>query len=271
VHSSLRVDGPGIYPRLGWDDYAAIDAMSQTVLKAGRKSMAHLKSAQTTPIEPTDAMVLGSALHLAFLEPEKIPELLVVYYQRRAGKVWEDFKAEHDGKFILTGTQYEHFKGMTQSLQRHVAFRKLRGFIEDYELTGVKDINGVLCKGRADGITPKAVVDLKKCRDNSPRAFRRQMVDLGYHVQGAFYRHIFDRPRFLWVTVEDSPPYDVVVYELDEYSYEAGWTQVVTLLEHYKRCRELDEWPGRATDIVQMTLPDWTVEADLVGAAQETT
>ena len=62
----------GTYHNLPLADYLRVPMWSQSSLKEAGKSAAHAKAAREghTRTPPSDAMILGSALHLAFLEPE---------------------------------------------------------------------------------------------------------------------------------------------------------------------------------------------------------
>ena len=69
---------PGVYPGVPFDEYRSWDAASQSMLKPGRKSMAHLRHAQKFPPDATAAMRLGSFLHSFCLEPETLLSRYVV-------------------------------------------------------------------------------------------------------------------------------------------------------------------------------------------------
>jgi len=243
-----------------FDDYLHWEIVSTSVLKEGRKSMAHMKAMfdGTREIIVTDDMDLGSALHCAFLEPELMPEKVVLWEgKRRAGKEWDAFKGEHSDKVILTPGYYEKLQGMTKSLRKHQFVKEWYGRIQDVEVSGQSEWCGVPIKGRCDALTDEPLVDLKKVADGDMRLFRRNAYHFGYHIQAAMYRRIFQRDRFVLLTVEATPPYDVVPYELEADLLHHGETECIRLLQWWKNCCENSRWPGRSDEIQTLDLPEW--------------
>ena len=220
--------------------------------------MLHMFHSMQEDTTPTDAMNLGSALHCAFLEPELMPERVVVYEKRRVGKEWDEFKAEHAGKIILTTTYYEHLKGMVRSARKHPEIRKWSAKEGDVEVSRVTKIMGVRVKGRVDKITDDPLLDLKSSSaDLDEDKFVSNIVKFGYHIQGAIYRKIFDRERFILGVIESTPPYDAVPFELDKELLDFGWREAKMLISSWKYCCEKEHWPGRSEEIVTIGLPKW--------------
>lgn len=256
---------PGKHVGLPFAEYLKLPHLSQSVLKEGRRSMAHLKAAWDgeRQKEPTDAMMLGSALHVAFLEPETMLSRVAKWDGgTRRGKVWDAFCAEHDGKIILTECMYDHLQGMVRALRRHPEVRRWLGRIEDVEVSATGTMEGVPFKGRTDALSDDPVVDLKKVASNDPRDIRRTVYDLGYYMQGAIYTRLFKRERFMLITVEDQPPYDVAAWEISPVYLGRGWDEARELLETVKACMDTGEWPGRSSEIVTLDEPAWLTHSD---------
>lgn len=259
---------PGIYPNVPFPAYLSWPEPSQSTLKAGTQSMAHLRAALEGErcIEPTDDMVLGSALHVAFLEPGSLTDRVVCWTGgARRGKEWEAFKAEHAHRYILTENQHEKMIGMVASLRAHPFVREWSAKMEGVEVAAVGDVYGLKMKGRCDALTPEPLVDLKKVRNGDPRAFTRAVFDYGYHIQAAIYRRLFNRDRFVFVTVEDEPPFDVVPYELAPAWIRQGEREAEALILGLLHCRATGVWPGRSTEIVTLEVPDWAVAESETG------
>jgi hypothetical protein len=261
---------PGLYPGVPFADYLAWPLPSQSSLKEGRNSMAHLHAAELGERvkAPTDDMLLGSALHTCFLEPELMPDHVALWTgERRAGAVWRAFCAEHEGKVILTRGLHEKLMGMLPKLRRHPFVREWAARIEHVECAVVGEMRGVAVKGRCDALTPEPMVDIKKVRTTDPAAFTRALVGFGYHLQASMYRRLFNRERFVLLLVEDEPPFDVVPYELSPAFLRAGARELDTLLDRYKFCRDRGAWPGRSEDPEPVLLepPDWLVGEDAGG------
>jgi hypothetical protein len=226
-----------------FDLYLQWPELSQSVLKVGRKSMRHLKACWDEEVrtEPTDDMILGSALHTAFLEPELMPDRVVKWTGgTRRGEAWNAFRLEHYDKYILTPVMHEKLVGMCKSLRQHLEVRM---------------VNGVRMKSRIDALTADPLIDLKKVADGDKGLFRKNMFHFGYHIQGYIYTQLFERERFLLMTVEDFPPYDVLPWELSPEVLKMGRDESVRLLDQVAECIATNKWPGRSEGIEMLDAP----------------
>ncbi len=258
---------PGLHPNVLFDTYLRWPLMSQTTLKAGRDSMAHLKAAWDGEKDATatDDMILGSALGVAFLEPDTVRDRVICWRGgARRGKEWTEFQAEHADKYILTEERYAHMAGMVASLRKHPAVKLWLDQIHAVEVAAIGDINGLSMKGRADALTAGEgpILDLKKVRKGDARAISYAVKDYGYDIQGAVYRELFNRDRFILITVEDFAPYDVVPYELSPAWLRRGEASVASLIEGVLYCQRTGVWPGRCDAVAQLEVPDWLNRAE---------
>lgn len=251
---------PGLFPGVPFADYLQWPIPSQSTLKHGRESMAHLKAAMDGErfIEPTDDMILGTALHTAFLEPSEVEARIAVWAGgRRYGKEWALFREENKDRIIITDSQEFQLAGMVESLRQNKLVNWMTSRVE-VEIGAVGHFGGWLMKARADAISSGAIVDLKKVRSADPRKFTYSCVDYGYHIQAAVYRKLFDRDRFILVCVEDHPPYDVVPYELSPSFIRAGEAEAARIIERAIECEKTGIWPGRSGgEICQLEPPEW--------------
>jgi hypothetical protein len=254
---------PGIHLNVPFETYLQWPVLSQTTLKAGRKSMAHLKAAVDGErvIEPTDDMVLGSALHTVFLEPEMAITRVVCWDGgARRGSMWKEFQDEHAGKIILTEGQHAKLIGMSRSLRAHPIVREWVGRIEAVEVSCIGEIEDVLMKGRVDALTDNPLIDIKKVSDGDRRKFTNLAVEFGYHIQAAVYTRLFNRCRFILMTVEDQPPFDVVPYELSSQFIGQGEDELMLLLDQVRECQSSGVWPGRSGKVQVLNTPAWMTD-----------
>lgn len=261
--------GPGIWPHVPFADYLKWPLFSNSKFKAGRESMAHLKAELDGErfLVPSDDMILGSAMHVAFLEPELVPTRVALWKgEARRGDEWKAFKEENAGKIILTANAHAKLTGMVRSLRAHPWVRSIIGSIEATELSAIGKIHGVPFKGRLDALAPDMILDLKKVRSGDSRSFTSACMTYGYHTQGFCYRKLFDRDRFVLLTVEDEPPFDVVPYELSPAFLRHGERDAIVILDQYKFAQRTNQWPGRSGDIVQLEVPEWAISDDEASA-----
>lgn len=245
------------------DEYLRWREWSQSAIKLVARSPKHAMAThrQERDTEPTDAMLLGSALHCAFLEPDAAPDRVVEWTGKvRRGREWDAFRTENAEKIILTQGRYASLRAMLASLRAHPVVRAWSPRIEAVEVCATGVLCGVPIKGRCDALTCDPLIDLKMTRDGSLRGATRTAINFAYHVQAAMYCRLFQRERFVLLFVEDAPPYDCAAYELDEQAIRQG----ERLLEQYclriAECTMTDRWPGYGNEIQTLSLPDWALD-----------
>jgi hypothetical protein len=250
---------PGIYENIPFEDYLAWEPMSQTPLKNGLESMSHLKASKDGErvMKITDGMTLGSGLHAAFLEPNIAKDKIVEWTgSARRGKVWEAFKADHKSDIVLTPGMYSKLNGMLDSLRAHPEIKLWQDKIESVEVSGIAEIGGLLMKGRADGLPSDAIFDLKKTINTAEWAIHNTIKNYRYDIQGAVYCEIFNRSRFVLAFIEESPPYDVVVYELSPAYLRRGRKAAHEIISAWLGCEQDQIWPGRSDELMVIEPPE---------------
>jgi hypothetical protein len=110
------------------------------------------------------------------------------------------------------------------------------------------------------------IVDLKKTRDASKAGFRRQIGQLRYDVQAAYYRDLYrditgESRAWQWVCVEDVAPYAVAVYQLDTESLDKASAVWQSWVRQWMVCEDTDSWPGYNGDSTQIIQsPTWILK-----------
>lgn len=261
---------PGLYPDVPADEYHRWPYASQSLLKVMRnRSPLHAYLYMHEPPEPTPALKLGDAVHVAVLQPELFGERFAVAPEvdrrtKKGREAWEAFLAENEGKTILSQSEWETCIAIRDSVLSHPTASKLiDGPVEQSALWKDK-ASGVMCKGRFDVINRRigAIVDLKTCLDASPKRFTRDVYNYGYWLQGAMYingAHALDIPVefFVIVAVEKEPPYAVAIYNIMDEAIIAGESELGRLLQIYAECERTGVWPAYPVDPVDITLPPW--------------
>lgn len=251
-------------------EYHSLPDVGATILKKiALKSLLH---AVTEEQKETPAIILGSAIHSAVLEPERFDRDFVVSekFDRRtkAGKeVALAFETSNEGKTILEPDQMEIVRGARESIKRHeIANGMLTGGESEYSYFA--EIDGVKCKCRPDYFVASALMDLKTCRDASRDGFIKACIDLGYHIQAAFYRDVFNKAtglkvdEFYFVAVETSKPYAVNTFKMGEPELALGREQYRAALAKW---REFQESTDRLLDmgyektINEIQFPTWAL------------
>lgn len=256
-----NIPDEGLYQDVPFADYLAWNLPSQSSIKAGRITMAHLKAALDgeRTVKVTDDMTLGAALGVAFLEPAQMATRVVLWDGGiRRGKEWDAFRLEHAGKAILTENMYRKLDGMVKSLRRNAAVRKWVSTIEAVEVSVVGKIEGVKVKGRCDALPATGpIVDIKKVTSCDDRTIAAVVERLGYFIQGALYRKLFNRRGFELLCVEGTYPHDVRRVTFTEDYLSDGLDTVTGILNGMKHCQQTGIWPGYGDEPLELDIPAW--------------
>lgn len=210
--------------------------------------------------DETPAMTIGNAVHALMLEPETYRDQFAVApkvdRRTKAGKAeWAAFCEESGDKTILTMDDSEKVLAIVNALSSHpIASRVLSGGEGEHSYFAPDEKTGLMLKCRPDYVNGGALIDLKTTRDASFEGFSRQIGNLGYHLQAAFYLDVYnnsqgtDLNEFFFVAVENGTPHGVAVYQLDEAHIEAGRQAYRQALDTYAEYLELkmnEKEPGK--------------------------
>lgn len=233
------------------------------------------------PIEPTEMMIFGAAAHKYVLEQDEWHDEYaiapVIDKRTKEGKaVWEEFKAENEGKTIISEDNYQTMSDMAEQLRKSTLISTL--LYEDGDTETPFFWNdpetGELCKVKLDrlikGIDGRYyVVDYKTTVSAQTDKFNHSIWTYGYHLQAAMYTEavmnclgLDYRPGFIFVAQEKKAPYSTNVIQVTEEVMNAGINKYHELLGKLHECKELDIWPGfNGIDdtMNETTLPGWYV------------
>lgn len=248
-------------------EYHAAEGISKTGLDLIDRSPAHFRYAE--PREQSRAMVLGSALHAAVLEPEVFKDqymLLRDVSDRRASAYKEAVKI-HGADFVLTGKEADYVSGMQEAVRSH------RGMSERLAGDGKAELSvftrdpetGVQVRCRFDWIASGRALDLKKTQDARPAAFAKSIANYRYHVQAAFYEDVWfwetgERLQaFEFGAVEERLPHGIMIYALDTEAMNEGRRLYRENLNTYAKCLDSGDWHGYNDQPELIALPPWAV------------
>lgn len=247
-------------------DYLKLDAMNWSTLKHALVSARHLRAAMDAePTPSTPAQALGTAVHVAVLEPDRWEDAVAVSpkvdRRTKSGKAaWTEHLEASAGRLVITEEQADTARRMGDAVRSHPAARGLLATGEA-EVTRTWEVGGRPAKGRIDWLDESfgLLVDLKTTRDPvDPDTVARTVARYSYHAQLEWYARGAgsDVTPYLML-VESSPPHDVAVYEMDPATRAHGAGLVERAVETWLRAEESSDWPGVAEDVQRLTLPGW--------------
>lgn len=265
-----EIKKPGIF-ELSNEAYHAQPGLNKSGLVQLAKSPAHyFEWYHALEEEPSKAMVLGTALHTAVLEPEKFKQSVMISpkidKRTKAGKEeWAAFEKKAVGKIILTEDEADAIEGMKASVFNNMTAYDLLLEGKSEQSIFFKDPDyDFLCKVRPDFYTPdKEVVDIKTCLDAGYDGFSKAVANFKYHWQALFYLKGLtavteaEHNKFIFIAVEKTPPYAVAVYEATKDMLNSAEQQIAPVLAVYAECLTGNVWPGYVDELQPLELPRW--------------
>jgi len=238
-------------------DYHAAEGINATSIKAGRKSPLHMHCEMTKTIDtPTPAMVKGTLIHMAVLEPHRMENEIVVCDLNRNTKDYKAVKAEHPDKYILKTAERKELDAIRESA---LANDEAQHVLQEYDREASIFWKGKYgkAKARLDCYSSNSIVDVKSTADINPKFLANTVGKYAYHVQAGWYdeglRTVNDDNEvtfyFLWI--ESSAPYDVCVSELSSEALTLGRMEAVHIATMYRICEMEGVFPGVGVDGVQ--------------------
>lgn len=200
--------------------------------------------------EPTEALLLGTWLHMAVLEPwefDVLPNQKLLAPER---------------KRLALST------AMRDAVLSHPIARRLfeaDGPVE-HSIVWPDSETGLQCKCRRDKVCRLAdgrtvIPDLKSAISSRPEDFSKQCVNFGYARTADWYltgHHELtgELAAYVFVVVSKSPPHEVAIYELDEEAVKLGARQNRIALNKLARCFQTGDWAAEhEKQITSLSLP----------------
>jgi exodeoxyribonuclease VIII len=257
-------------------DYHAIKALSNSSLSVLKRSPTEFYKRFITGEmkgQETDAMLLGSAVHMLALEPERFDAEYVVLdgpvnkskkppgpYGRdtNAFRDWLALEMMQQTRKVLIREEFAESLAIAKAFQAHptiaaiMASRAEKLFESEYGLQyETSDGQTVDLKCKIDFVCPpeRLIIDMKTTSDPSPYAWSWSAEDFGYHRQAAIYSDAmqakYGEPfRFLFGVVRSKEPYEAAVYELDAESIQRGRVEYEALIEECIDRKAKNDWLG---------------------------
>jgi len=187
------------------------------------------------PSKPNPNFLVGGYFHTAILEPEKLKSFKIVESTSRNTK---DYKEISGGEMCLLQHEADNVNLMTDKLMANDICRDLISndhhlTIEQnkYEQPMIKEIEGVMWKGKADIINheEKLVIDLKTTGDID--RFQWSAKKFNYDSQAYIYRELFGY-EMLFIVI-DKKTHQIGMFDCSPKFYESGKEKVIKAVEVY--------------------------------------
>ena len=271
-----KTRAPGLYPDIREAEYLAMEAIGSTHLEWLAISPRHYRYMVEHPARETSAMGLGTALHMAVLEPDAFVNTYVLEpdpsaiapgnEKPRATKAFKEAVKllSAGGRVVLKQDDMDRVMNMAAAIMAHPVAKRVLEKSLLRELTIVWEQNGRLCRGRADALGANFIADIKTTRDLK-RFSPWTITEFGLHRQAAHYENglgILDRTieAFYHIAVENEPPHDVGVFVLEDSARVCGHNDCERLLARLAVCEASGTWPGMFPDLAAGHITDWAAQ-----------
>lgn len=259
-----------IVKHMPFDDYKADPSLNASTIKNFAVSSLRGADRAGRNSEPSAAMRLGTAFHARIELGDAFDGVAVEVKGLKPGavpKTWANAEADLEpGQIPLAEGQRIVVEKMHDAAMNHPSAGKLLRMPHDPELSVFWDDPdlGIPCKARIDRWISQTscVLDLKTTSDLTLSGLEKNVHNFGYHMQAAWYMRAAcimanALPEFLFVFVESSAPFDVVVSPLRTETVEQGWAECCRAAERWRRWRDTGEIEGISRSPLTLSLPRW--------------
>ena len=245
-----------IIPDMSRDDYFAEIGLNPSSLAAGiqrdRFTPLFVKDAYEDDVDSTqDHLVNGTLCHMLCFEPQRVPTDVAIWKGgRRAGNLWNAFKASNSTRLII---KEESYKEAVESLMPLVTLSEFCDYTAEgqAEVAVFAEIAGMQCRGQLDWISTSipSLWDLKTARDIEPEAFGKQFFNLHYDVKMAMYRQMLKLNKLplddvFIAAIRNKKPWDAILYPIPEAVLDLGWEKAEEAIDTMKECIKKGNYPG---------------------------
>ena len=199
------------------------------------------------PSTPNPNFLMGGYFHTAILEPEKLASFKIVESTSRNTKGYKEISG---GEMCLLQHEADNINLMTDKIMANDICRDLiRSTIIgsfpthpsiEYEVPMIKEIEGVMWKGKADIINheEKLVIDLKTTGDID--RFQWSAKKFNYDSQAYIYRELFGY-EMLFIAI-DKKTHQIGMFDCSPKFYESGKEKVIKAIEVYDLFYKTDDF-----------------------------
>jgi len=182
--------------------------------------------------ETTSAMLIGSYFHTAMLEPEKLKDFQIVDASTRNTNIYKDAKAQSGKELLLLRGEADETDKLIATMRSN--FTMYEGIYKEgnkFEVPIVKEIFGVMWKGKADIVSDDCLIDIKTT--SSIADFRRSAYKYNYDSQAWLYSEFFGKPMKFYVIDKTSGM--LGIFEPSEEFLLNGRAKVIAAIEVYQK------------------------------------
>ena len=180
--------------------------------------------------KPNINFLIGGYFHTAILEPDKLKKYRIIESSTRNTKLYKEISG---GEMCLLQHEVDKLELMIDTMVSNDACNDLiNGIDVEYEKPGIKEIEGLLWKGKADIVNhdEKYVVDLKTT--SNLHNFRNSAYKYNYDSQAYIYRKLFGYD-LIFLAI-DKATRQIGIFDCSDKFYNSGKEKVKQAVEQWK-------------------------------------
>ena len=163
--------------------------------------------------EQTKAMIEGRYFHTALLEPHKLENYKVVDMTSRNTKAYKELLEDH-GEIMLLKKEQENLDTMISVIKNNKEMiTQIYNMDNEFEVPAIKEIMGVMWKGKADIICEDKLIDIKSISDLS--RFKWSASKYNYDSQAYIYQKLFGKPVQFFVIDKNTHQLAIFIPSID--------------------------------------------------------
>ena len=182
------------------------------------------------PQKPNINFLVGGYFHTAILEPDKLKKYKVIESTTRNTKAYKEISG---GEMCLLQHEVDNLELLIDTMHsNNVCSELIKGINVEYEQPGIKKIEGLWWKGKADIVNhdEKLVVDLKTTSDITK--FRSSAFRYNYDSQAYIYSKLFGYDM-LFIAI-DKNTHQIGIFDCSPEFYARGKDKVERAVQAYE-------------------------------------
>lgn len=238
-------------------EYRRHPAFSYSSLKAYLKSPLHGIS-QEPPAESA-SLRFGSAVDM-ILKGDK--SFVVNPFEDGRTKAAKEWKAENQGKLVLTQSELEKATLCAAAVNSHPAVQDLCLPMMSTDVPMFGEFEGLPIRGLPDYIFGGSILDLKTTSGAvDAQSFARAVDNFHYDLQAFMYSELArqageESPTFGWIVVENEKPFDVAVYRATPEILSVGKRKLQIAIKNVKLVQQ-GKIHGVSQESQELIMPHW--------------
>lgn len=276
---------------LPFEEYKARPGVNASLLKTvHRFSLAHARAQLDGRLDnESEAKTLGTSFHALLLEgrvdyviqPETYPHSgdKSKGIEKGAPAEWnwnakfcKEWRETQTGKTVVTKDNAQELESMVASARDALGADLLKGQCEVSVFSQFeRKPDGLPVKCRIDLLPddPNApVIDIKRCASAEPKAFLKQALNLGYHLQAAWTLDVLkwhgqERKEFWLVGIEPVAPFASCILRFQNVPVSLLWLGRKYCRGAYRKLAnayQTNKWPDYGKSLAEDHTPPWVLK-----------